>query len=64
MGVFALIGIISAMLASAVVIALPICLAIWVSPAWLWLYAGYGAFTILFLGIASKMAPESKDGDS
>ena len=64
MGVFALIGVLSMALSSAVTIVLPLCLAKWVSPVWLWLYAGYGAFTILFLGIASKVAPESKDGDS
>ena len=63
MGVFALIGVLSMALSSAVTIVLPLCLAKWVSPVWLWLYAVYGVILFLFLGIAISITPKRKDGE-
>ena len=48
--ILALIGVICMLLASAVTILLPLALALWVNPVWLWLYAVYILITIA-LGI-------------
>lgn len=64
MGVFALLGLFSLVLCSAVIIALPMCLAVWVAHDWLWLYAGYAAIIILFLFMVSIVKPKKDKGDS
>lgn len=42
----AAIGVMSLLLCSAIVVLLPLALAIWVNPAWLWLYAFYMVFMV------------------
>ena len=44
--VLALMGVIGMLLASAVTVLLPLALAIWVNPVWLWLYLVYILFVI------------------
>lgn len=69
MEILAVFGAINLMLASAIVIVLPIALAIWITPAWLWLYAVYFALVIIFASIIvganadEKMGNMRKPGD-
>ena len=63
MSVLALIGLVSAMIASAVVMVLPLCLAIWVSCDWLWLYVGYMLFAALCVWFLTSLKPKEKGGD-
>mgnify|MGYP006988831806 CR=1 FL=1 len=48
MEILVAIGVLSLMLCVTVVLVLPICLAIWVAPVWLWLYAVYVFLVCLF----------------
>ena len=42
----AAVGVVCLLLCSAIVMLLPVALAIWVSPAWLWLYLFYMLFAV------------------
>lgn len=57
----AVLGAINLMLASAIVVVLPIVLAIYVAPGWLWLYALYFLLIAVF---ASLIAGSKTNGDS
>ena len=61
MGVFALLGLFSLVLCSAVTLVLPVCLAVWVAHEWLWLYAVYAAILVLFVGLVGSVIPKGKD---
>ena len=63
MGIFALVGIVSLVLASAITVALPLCLAIMLSPAWLWLYGGYAVIIVMLGFIVANCLPDDKRRD-
>lgn len=65
----AVIGAVNVMLATVAVIALPVCLAIYVSPMWLWLYGAYAILTAAFVFIiisvnAGKKIEDKKNSDN
>ena len=58
---FAMIGVVNLILASAIVTVLPFALAIWIAPGWLWLYAVYAVLILIFALIANAFKQTEAD---
>ncbi len=61
-GLLMAVGGIALMLSVTIVILLPLCLAIWVSSVWLWLYAFYAVFTVVVGYLAIRYSEKHNIG--
>ena len=63
MELFASIGIVCVMLAAVIALVLPMCLALWVAPPWLWLYLVYAVVAGLFIRLSVTVKSGDNDDD-
>lgn len=63
MMLFAIIGVVNLILATAIVTVLPFALAIWIAPGWLWMYAAYAVLILIFALIANAFKQAQADAE-